>query len=144
MPKAKRAKVWLYFTAKDSDIAKCNKCFKTIMCKGGSTSNVLKHAATHRILLKAEGCTVFDSSPWSWDILPNVSALSNSYLCVQASSTPSESFILCRTCHKSGEVSYLAKKANMVILLQKSCLKFEAGLGSIPTQHLFCCYLLIV
>ena len=41
-----------FSVVKDSDIAKCNKCFKTIICKGRSMSNVLKHAATHRILLK--------------------------------------------------------------------------------------------
>ena len=29
-------KLWLYFTAKDSNIAKCNKCLKPIMCKGGA------------------------------------------------------------------------------------------------------------
>ena len=50
--------MWLYFTATVSNIAKCNKCFKTITCKGGSTLNSLKHAAIHGILLKAEGCNL--------------------------------------------------------------------------------------
>ncbi|KAL3308385.1 hypothetical protein Ciccas_013085 [Cichlidogyrus casuarinus] len=61
MPKAKRSKVWLYFTAKDANSAACNKCFKMILCKEGNTSNLMKHLATYSILLNAEKCTVFDS-----------------------------------------------------------------------------------
>ena len=60
MPKAKRSKVWLYFSPKDSNNAKCNKCNKVIASKGGNTSNLMKHLATHKIYLKAEACTVFD------------------------------------------------------------------------------------
>ncbi len=61
MPKTKHSKVWLYFTRKDSDTAMCSKCFTAVACKGRNTSNLMKHLRAHRINLKAEGCTVFDS-----------------------------------------------------------------------------------
>ncbi|KAK0155324.1 Zinc finger BED domain-containing protein 1 [Merluccius polli] len=60
MPKAKRSKVWLHFTQKDANSATCNRCQKTHACKGGNTSNLMKHLATHGVYLKAEQCTVFD------------------------------------------------------------------------------------
>jgi len=59
--KARRSKVWLYFTQKDDNNSTCNK------------SNMMKHLVIHNIRLKAESCTVFDhfksSSP-----LPSTSA----------------------------------------------------------------------
>ncbi len=61
MPKTKRSKVWLYFTRKDSENATCSKCSTAVACKGGNTSNLMKHLRAHGINLKAEGCTVFDS-----------------------------------------------------------------------------------
>ena len=60
MPEAKRSKVWLHFTNKDANSATCNRCQKTMACKGGNTSNLMKHLATHGVYLKAEQCTVFD------------------------------------------------------------------------------------
>ncbi|XP_034040278.1 uncharacterized protein LOC117522970 [Thalassophryne amazonica] len=60
MPKAKRSKVWLHFTPKGNDSATCHRCHKTIACKGGNTSNLMKHLASHGVYLKAEQCTVFD------------------------------------------------------------------------------------
>uniref|UniRef100_A0A669EZR8 alpha-glucosidase n=1 Tax=Oreochromis niloticus TaxID=8128 RepID=A0A669EZR8_ORENI len=74
-PKAKRSKVWLYFTAKDANSAACNKCFKVILCKRGNSSNLMKHLARYSVLLKAEKCSVFDSllrdltpqDPVAWD-----------------------------------------------------------------------------
>lgn len=38
----------------------CNKCLKTVACKDSNKSNLMKHLGTHRINLKAEGCTVSD------------------------------------------------------------------------------------
>ncbi|XP_072563755.1 uncharacterized protein [Paramormyrops kingsleyae] len=61
MPKTKRSKMWLYFTRKDSDTVACSKCFTAVECKGGNTSNLMKHLRVHGINLKAERCTVFDS-----------------------------------------------------------------------------------
>ncbi|KAG2456857.1 TNR19 factor, partial [Polypterus senegalus] len=71
MPKLKRSRVWLYFTAKDINSAACNKCLKVIMCKGGNTSNLMKHMASHGVFLKAEKCTAFDNL--QQDITPSTS-----------------------------------------------------------------------
>ncbi|KAL1023220.1 hypothetical protein UPYG_G00037900 [Umbra pygmaea] len=61
MPKARRSKVWLHFTSRDAYSATCNRCLKAMSCKGGNTSNLMKHLATHRDDLKTEQCTVFDN-----------------------------------------------------------------------------------
>ncbi|CAB1455956.1 unnamed protein product [Pleuronectes platessa] len=60
MPKAKRSKVWLCFAPKDRNNATCSKCNKAIASKGGNTSNLMKHLATHNVFLKAKACTVFE------------------------------------------------------------------------------------
>ena len=36
-------KAWLYFTRIHADNAHCHKCNKSFACKGGNTSNLLKH-----------------------------------------------------------------------------------------------------
>ncbi|KAK7904323.1 hypothetical protein WMY93_016930 [Mugilogobius chulae] len=60
--RAKRSRVWLYFTKIDADNARCLKCNKTFSCKGGTTSNLSKHVAKiHGI--QTERCTVFDECP---------------------------------------------------------------------------------
>ena len=46
-PRKKRAKAWLYFTRKDDNIATCNSCQVSISSKGGTTTNMQKHLATH-------------------------------------------------------------------------------------------------
>ncbi|XP_077076835.1 zinc finger BED domain-containing protein 4-like [Siphateles boraxobius] len=61
MPKAKRSKVWLHFTYNAADSATCNKCLKSTACKGGNTSNLMKHLTKYGVYLKAEQCTVFDN-----------------------------------------------------------------------------------
>lgn len=58
MADRKRSEVWLSFTRKDSDTAKCNTCSREISCKGGSTSNMMKHLLQHGVNVKE--CTVFD------------------------------------------------------------------------------------
>ena len=45
--------------SKDADPATCNKCLRTVLCKGGNTSNLMKHLAMHSILLKAKQCAAF-------------------------------------------------------------------------------------
>lgn len=56
------------------------------------------------------------------DTLPNLSVLSEVYLCVQASSTPSERVFSCAGHAISQErCRILPEKANMVIFLQKNC-----------------------
>ena len=74
-----------------------------------------------------------DISPWSRDSLPNLPTLSNSNLCVQASSTPPER-VFSSTGHAISQerCRILPEKANMVIFR----LKFEAGLVSIPTTFI--------
>ncbi|XP_073714928.1 uncharacterized protein [Misgurnus anguillicaudatus] len=67
--KAKRSKVWLYYTKKYSETATCNKCLSKTACKRGNTSNLMKHLRTHGINLKAEECTVFDCLQTSADSL---------------------------------------------------------------------------
>lgn len=66
-----------------------------------------------------------DPVAWWWgkrDSLPILSALSNTYLCVQASSTPSERVFSCAGHAISQErCRILPEKANMVIFLQKNC-----------------------
>lgn len=65
--------------------------------------------------------------PLAWwggkrDTLPNLSVLSEVYLCVQASSTPSERVFSCAGHTISQErCRILPEKANMVIFLQKNC-----------------------
>ncbi|KAF7203537.1 zinc finger BED domain-containing protein 1-like, partial [Nothobranchius furzeri] len=63
-----------------------------------------------------------DRVAWWWskrDTLPNLSALSNTYLCVPASSTPSERVFSCAGHAISQErCRILSEKANMVIFLQ--------------------------
>ncbi len=54
----KRSKVWLSFTKKDSNTAKCNTCSKDIACKGGSTSNMITHLCQHAVNLIE--CAVLD------------------------------------------------------------------------------------
>ncbi|KAK9536024.1 hypothetical protein VZT92_005846 [Zoarces viviparus] len=73
MPKGKRSKVWLYFAKKDVNNATYRKCNKTIACKAGNTSNLMKRLATHNIHLKAETCTVFDCLP-EHESMPSTSA----------------------------------------------------------------------
>ncbi|KAM8762179.1 zinc finger BED domain-containing protein 4-like isoform 2-T2 [Acanthopagrus schlegelii] len=60
MPKSK---AWLYFRKTDSNNARCSICDKTIACKSGNTSNMLKHLTVHGINLRAESCTVFSHTP---------------------------------------------------------------------------------
>ena len=56
------------------------------------------------------------------DTLPNLSLLSENYLSVQASSTPSERVFSCAGHAISKErCRILPEKANMVIFLQKNC-----------------------
>ena len=66
-----------------------------------------------------------DPVAWWWgkrDTLPNLSALSEVYLCVQASSTPSERVFSCAGQAISQErCRILPEKANMLIFLQKNC-----------------------
>lgn len=66
-----------------------------------------------------------DPVAWWWgkrDSLPILSALSNTYLCVQASSTPSERVFSCAGHAISQEgCRILPEKANMVVFLQKNC-----------------------
>nr|XP_015802887.2 E3 SUMO-protein ligase ZBED1-like [Nothobranchius furzeri] len=68
-----------------------------------------------------------DPVAWWWskrDTLPNLSALSNTYLCVPASSTPSERVFSCAGHAISQErCRILPEKANMVIFLQKNIKK---------------------
>ena len=89
--------------------------------------NMRQH--TEYFLRKAEGCTVFDSLPPQF-VCPFKLIL----VCTGLFDTIWESFLLCRTCHKSGEVSYLASEGKY-----GKYGKFEAGLVSIPTQHFFLC-----
>ena len=57
----RRSKVWLYFTrGGDGDKASCNSCQRIIASKGGNTSNMQKHLATHHTIRLRE-CHVFDS-----------------------------------------------------------------------------------
>ncbi|XP_039598437.1 E3 SUMO-protein ligase ZBED1-like [Polypterus senegalus] len=66
-----------------------------------------------------------DPVAWWWskrDTLPNLSALSEKYLCVPASSTPSERVFSCAGHAISQERCRIApEKANMIIFLQKNC-----------------------
>ena len=55
------SKVWLYFIKCDGDYARCNICDTKCKARGGNTSNLRKHLVTHKIFLKAEECTIFDS-----------------------------------------------------------------------------------
>ena len=64
-------------------------------------------------------------------------------VCVQACWTPSERGFSCAG-HAISQEVYLAREGKYGHFSAKEQLKFEAGLVSIPTQHLFCCYLLIV
>ncbi|XP_025757201.1 zinc finger BED domain-containing protein 1-like [Oreochromis niloticus] len=65
-----------------------------------------------------------DPVAWWWskrDTLPNLSALSEKYLCVPASSTPSERVFSCAGHAISQERCCIApEKANMIIFLQKT------------------------
>ncbi|XP_033480950.2 E3 SUMO-protein ligase ZBED1-like isoform X1 [Epinephelus lanceolatus] len=116
MPKAKRSKVWLHFTSKDADSAACNKCSKAILCKGGNTSNLIKHLTTHGIFLKAEQCTVFDSLR---DPTPSTSsaAIGVSSIPGEESPTPSPASVVDATDDSSRSSSVtpftLAKKAQL-------------------------------
>ncbi|KAK0148014.1 Zinc finger BED domain-containing protein 1 [Merluccius polli] len=66
-----------------------------------------------------------DPVAWWWgkrDTFPNLSALSEVYLCVQASSTPSERVFSCAGHAISQErCRILPEKAKMLIFLQKNC-----------------------
>ena len=66
-----------------------------------------------------------DPVAWWWgkrDTLPNLFALSDTYLCVPASSTPSERVFSCAGHAISQERCRISpEKANMVIFLQKNC-----------------------
>ena len=57
--RSRRSKVWLSFSKKDENTANCITCKKDISCKGGSTSNMMKHLLQHRVNLKE--CSAFDS-----------------------------------------------------------------------------------
>ena len=61
MADRKRLKVWLHFSKCDADYARCNICDAKCKASGRNTSNLRKHLVKHKIFLKAEECTIFDS-----------------------------------------------------------------------------------
>lgn len=76
MPKAKQQKVWLYFTEEaDSSNAMGSKCLRAFACKGGNTSNVMRHLTKHRVqftfdslrdpVLSTSACISGDPGPGS-------------------------------------------------------------------------------
>ncbi|MEQ2178187.1 hypothetical protein GOODEAATRI_011293 [Goodea atripinnis] len=61
MGERKRSKVQLHFSKCDADYARCNICDAKCKASGRNTSNLRKQLVTHKIFLKAEECTIFDS-----------------------------------------------------------------------------------
>lgn len=57
--RAKRSKVWAHFIKQDGNTSKCNICKHVVSCKGGNTSNLMKHLKTQHSL-NVNDCTVFD------------------------------------------------------------------------------------
>ena len=49
IPKGKRSKVWLYFAQKDSNIATCSKCNKTIAWKEGREGKSQRQISNRRL-----------------------------------------------------------------------------------------------
>ncbi|KAL7378124.1 hypothetical protein ABVT39_008878 [Epinephelus coioides] len=121
MPKVKRSKVWLHFTSKDADSAACNKCSKAILCKGGTTSNLIKHLTTHGIFLKAEQCTIFDSLR---DPAPSTSsaAIGASSIPREESPTPSPASVIDATDDDSSRSSSDERKVKLKSLQLYKCL----------------------
>ncbi|XP_057688140.1 uncharacterized protein LOC130913494 isoform X2 [Corythoichthys intestinalis] len=51
----RRSKVWLNFTKKNDQSAQCNICNTAISCKGGCTTNMIKHLRLHGIKVPSSG-----------------------------------------------------------------------------------------
>ncbi|MEQ2220487.1 hypothetical protein ILYODFUR_006035 [Ilyodon furcidens] len=61
MADRKCSKVWLHFSKCDADYARCNTCQAKCKTSGRNTSNLKQNLVKHKIFLKAEECTIFDS-----------------------------------------------------------------------------------
>ncbi|KAL7395231.1 hypothetical protein ABVT39_012723 [Epinephelus coioides] len=61
MAERKRLKVWLHISKSDADYTRCNICDTKCKASYGNTSNLRKHLVKHKVFLKADDCTVFDS-----------------------------------------------------------------------------------
>ncbi|XP_061880690.1 uncharacterized protein LOC133632325 isoform X2 [Entelurus aequoreus] len=62
MGREKRSKAWLHFTKKhQEDTATCKYCRASLSCKGGSTSNMLKHVRALHYRKLRETRRVFDT-----------------------------------------------------------------------------------
>ncbi|CAL8258573.1 unnamed protein product [Arctogadus glacialis] len=55
----RRSKVWLNFTKINDKSARCNICKTIISCKGGCTTNMIKHLRGHGVQITE--CPVFDA-----------------------------------------------------------------------------------
>ncbi|CAL8310294.1 unnamed protein product [Boreogadus saida] len=55
----RRSKVWLSFTKINDKSARCNICKTMISCKGGCTTNMIKHLRGHGVQITE--CPVFDT-----------------------------------------------------------------------------------
>ena len=59
METVRRSKVWLNFTKINDKSARCNICKTIISCKGGCTTNMIKHLRAHGVQITE--CPVFDA-----------------------------------------------------------------------------------
>ena len=92
MAEGTRSEVWLNFTRLHVDNARCQKCNKSLGCKGGNTSNLSKHLSkVHHI--QTEKCTVFDCLSSS-SVVPSTSNVSTSgMLCMLAATHGANSMV---------------------------------------------------